>query len=1098
MRIITLLSERPDLDIPQHLLGWIGFLLLLVGFIWAVRRYYEPEDWAKPRNRWMMVILMACVPLTSLLLGIQLLSQSAAPLPYLPNETSMPAVMVLSALPWMLAAGFLGMVPAAWAALFSAIFAMLWNTHHIYTLLELPIMALAFSAFIQQPYRTAFYRVLRHPVIASLATAILIGAVRLLVSFFEINGSIIDRLDYSITQSWVILLPRVIEILIAGVICEVFYAMRVKGWHRPRLLVPSPAETSIQKRYFYAISTFIVIISVLLIAGQWISAEKAARQMVSDRLKTSADIAIQTLPSFFETGQSLSLKIADETLTTQSPAEVHTALGEQLTLAPFFRELYLFNARGEPVIGYPIERYDQIRPGGDSEYAAIQLALDGIPHQALTLPAWPGETSAQVSFVTAIKAADGSVAGVLVARTDLESNPFTQRAVESIRAAVVEDGTGIILDETNRVLFHTAASTGTLLSEYEGDLSQEDVLFSNRSPSGTRQYTYLQRGESKPWTIVLSVPARQAQEIALDLAVPLLGFLALVMVGGLLTLRFGLRQVTSSLQKLASQTTQMTAGKLDTSVTINGEDEVGRLGAAFEQMRLSLKARLEELNRLLTVSQSVAANLDVERAILPVLEAAIHQNTSCVRAVLVSDVALDAGEKKIISFGVGPGKDLFPYLDDQLFNLMRTQDVLPIPNTTRIRRLELPTGKQQPGALLSLPIRHENEYYGALWIGYESPHAFTEEEVRFYTTLAGEVAMAAANSRLYATAEIGRQRLEAVLASTPDPVLVFDSQEKLFLLNPAAIQVPGLVLSAVIGTRSKDVVGPADLLELLNSANDTSMITREISLVAGKVYYASVSPVLLESQNGDQQNFGKICLLRDITHFKELDTLKSDFVATVSHDLRSPLTLMRGYATMLPMVGELTDQQKNYVQKMVGSVDNMSRLVNNLLDLGRIEAGIDLKLETVNPVDILEQVVNNLQAQAAQKTIQMQIDSLPKKMLTIQADPALLQQAIHNLVENAIKYTPVNGLIKIRLNVKMDKVVYEVQDTGIGVAPLDLPRVFEKFYRSGRREAYAQKGTGLGLAIVKSVVERHNGRVWVESQLGKGSTFYMELPIKQG
>ena len=113
----------------------------------------------------------------------------------------------------------------------------------------------------------------------------------------------------------------------------------------------------------------------------------------------------------------------------------------------------------------------------------------------------------------------------------------------------------------------------------------------------------------------------------------------------------------------------------------------------------------------------------------------------------------------------------------------------------------------------------------------------------------------------------------------------------------------------------------------------------------------------------------------------------------------------------------------------------------------------------------------------------------------IDADPALLQQAVYNLAENAIKYTSVGGQVRINFELLPSMAVFEVHDTGIGIAPLDLPHVFEKFYRSGRREAYQQRGTGLGLAIVKSIAERHGGRVWVESQLGKGSIFYLGVPF---
>jgi signal transduction histidine kinase len=240
-----------------------------------------------------------------------------------------------------------------------------------------------------------------------------------------------------------------------------------------------------------------------------------------------------------------------------------------------------------------------------------------------------------------------------------------------------------------------------------------------------------------------------------------------------------------------------------------------------------------------------------------------------------------------------------------------------------------------------------------------------------------------------------------------------------------------------------------------------------------------------------------VCILRDVTHLKELDTLKSDFVATVSHDLRSPLTLLRGYATMLEMVGELNEQQKGYTSKIVAGVENMARLVNNLLDLGRIEIGVGLQIEAVPVLDILDRVTSALQLQASQKEITLEVETSRDMPRTVEADQALLHQAVYNLVENALKYTPNRGRVTIRVRPAPDSLTFEVIDTGIGISPPDLPHLFEKFYRGKQREARAQHGTGLGLAIVHSIVERHGGRVWVESELGQGSTFFLRIPLTQ-
>ncbi len=237
--------------------------------------------------------------------------------------------------------------------------------------------------------------------------------------------------------------------------------------------------------------------------------------------------------------------------------------------------------------------------------------------------------------------------------------------------------------------------------------------------------------------------------------------------------------------------------------------------------------------------------------------------------------------------------------------------------------------------------------------------------------------------------------------------------------------------------------------------------------------------------------------MRDISQLKEMDELKSDFVATVSHDLRSPLTLMRGYATMLEMVGELNDQQQNYVHKIITGVESMSHLVQNLLDLGRIEAEVGLKLDMVSAPDIVSEVTDLFKIRASQKKINLQVSSPNQTIPFISADKALLQQALRNLVDNAINFNQQGGDVWVRYKMEDGQMIFEVEDSGIGISPVDQQRLFEKFYRVESREKDKQAGTGLGLAIVKSIAERHGGNAWVESELGSGSTFYLAIPIRQ-
>jgi len=1089
MQIVrSLFENNPYLTWPNHLIGWVGWVVMILVLGWGCWHWWEGFTDTLRKRWWLFLTLLIVTPLASGLFGITMPGQ-AQPIPILPEEVVEPSMMFFAALPWVLAAGMLGAVPSVLLAVFSGILLALFGTHSPFTPIEMGGLALLLSIAVRQNYRTWFYRLLRHPGAASVLVMVVFLPVLIISSLLATNGTLAARLDYAFTQTWMTILARTGELLLAGVVAEMIYLLVPAWWAAPRELQPSPSESSILARFFYGTVPLVTLLMLSLVVGDWLVAGSAAQTMIQDRLSSTAEVAASSLPYFLETGQNLILTLGSADMLEQDRGALPEVLANKMRSVPYFRQLFLFDENGQEVAGFPADKFDKIGPS-EEERLGINLALKGVTTQAYVIKPMIGETSAQVSFLGVVRDGD-QIKGVLLGRTDFNTNPFTQPAIQALAGMEALGGEGMILSEEGTILYHPSSSQ--VMSKYLGLRPEKAGFFDEISSKNTRRFVYYQPVEGRPWAIVLAVPAQVAQQTALNIAVPLLLMLLIFALLAFLFLRLGLRAVTSSLHELSQEASLISAGQLDHPLVVKGVDEVGRLSAAFEQMRVSLKARLEELNRLLIVSQGIAANLDIGEAVRPILEAALSNGASAARFVLVHDVTLDTVENGPVSFGVGGSAQSFAHLDEQLFEITRQQDLINLPNVSRSRRLQIDGGQAAPGSLLALAVRHENRYYGVFWVAYDRARNFPEDEIRFLSTLSGEAALAATSARLYATAEVGRQRLEAVLASTPEPVLVIDEQNRLLLLNPAAVQVPGLIVSPTEGQLIQDVVGPQEVTELLTMAMNQRISSREITLANGKVYYGSVASVLVEGRS-----VGKVCILRDVTHFKEIEQLKSDFVSTVSHDLRAPLTLMRGYATMLQMVGEMNDQQKNYVKKIVTGIENMTRLVTNLLDLGRIETGIGLQIERVAVNDLMDEVMNSLQLQAVQKDIRLSFEvGKVGKRYTIEADRALLQQAIVNLIENAIKYTQVGGQVRVHLDERGSNLLIEVHDTGIGIAPLDLPHLFEKFYRSGRREAYQQRGTGLGLAIVKSIAERHGGRVWVDSQLGKGSVFSLEVPCEQ-
>ena len=1078
------------IDPPYNWLGGLGWLILFGLVLLTNWRLWEAGG-SRLKLKWLVTAaLLIAAPAAAVIFPIQIPLGNPMPVPGLPVEPHYPVLFTLAGIPIVLAAGMLEPVWACAVGALTGLAIGFADTHLLFTMLEFAGLATLYSAAVRQRYRTWFFQILRHPLGAAIILSIFFAPIYMLSSFFATNGTVVARLDYSITQTWPVMLTRAGELIIASVLAEVIYLTRASFWGKQGVLVPSPIETSLQLKFYVGTAPLVFILLFALTIGDWLVAGKAAREMVQSRLENTAALAANSLPYFMEVGQNLLVNFADPDLMKIPADQLKGELEKRMLSVAYFQQLFIFDSDGLPVSGYPLETKDEIQ-ATPKETNGVELALKGVRVLTFVVPQMAGKTSVQVSFITPIENDQNQVVGVLLGRTELDSNPFTQSTLQALATMEELGGHGYILDEEYHILY--GVEPGFLLDDYRsrGNVPESDQFFEEVTGLGTRRMVYFQTMQGKSWSVVLTVPAERAQEIAVGIAIPLLVILLILAGAAFIALRIGLQSVAKSMQTLSNEATLISEGQLAHSLQISRVDEVGQVGRAFERMRISLKARLEELSRLLRVSQGVAANLKAGDAMRPVLEAAMGDGAAAARVVLQPDVVQDFKVKRPAVFGVGPASENYAYLDPQIFDLMRSQEVMPITNSSRVRRVTFKPGAAQPGAMVALALHHESRYLGAIWVAYEQPRNFTEEEIRFLGTLAGQAAIAASNASLYASAEIGRQRLEAVLVSTPEPVLVVDEDNCLLLLNASALQVPGLIATPTPGRVIQEVVAHKELANLILHNEDEKLVSRDISLANGRSYYASVSSV-----NAEGRSVGKVCVLQDITHFKELDSLKSDFVATVSHDLRAPLTLMRGYVTMLQMVGELNDQQKNYTKKIISGVENMSRLVNNLLDLGRIEAGIGLQIERVMAQDVVEEVLTSLQPQATQNSIQLTQEGLDQPPVILEADRALLQQAIYNLVENAIKYTPTNGQVRVRLKPQVNHLVIEVQDTGIGIAPLDLPRLFERFYRSSRREAISQRGAGLGLAIVKSIADRHHGKVTVDSTLGKGTTFFLEFPYK--
>lgn len=325
--------------------------------------------------------------------------------------------------------------------------------------------------------------------------------------------------------------------------------------------------------------------------------------------------------------------------------------------------------------------------------------------------------------------------------------------------------------------------------------------------------------------------------------------------------------------------------------------------------------------------------------------------------------------------------------------------------------------------------------------------------------------------------------LEEILKRVDDGVLVLNPENQVVMINEALRKTFALEGDDLVGSSVENLFDDEDILLALQERGEENGHT-EISAKDGRVFSMQVTRM---------PGLGSVASLHDITYLKELDRLKGDFVNTVSHDLRSPLTAILGYVELIERAGEVNEQQAQFIERVKDSVASTTELIGNLLDLGRLEVGV---VEDILPLQIADLVKASLEAVAnlvEEKELSLRFDK-EKTLPLVLGSRTQLRQVTDNLIGNAVKYCGQGGEIRVNLSEEDGQVILRVADNGPGIPAGENKQIFEKFYRASNVDQSVE-GTGLGLAIVKTVVDNHRGRIWVESKTGMGSIFTVVLPV---
>lgn len=421
-------------------------------------------------------------------------------------------------------------------------------------------------------------------------------------------------------------------------------------------------------------------------------------------------------------------------------------------------------------------------------------------------------------------------------------------------------------------------------------------------------------------------------------------------------------------------------------------------------------------------------------------------------------------------------------------------------------------------ALMVGPLIANGQFRGMMVLASSQERAFDDTHEQLFRNVLSQVATAIGNAEVYRLISQQAQELglmfrqqqeqaterEAILTSIADGVVVNDMEGNIILGNPAAERILGVPEKELLRQNYEDLFSVFDsqgeeeataaMQTLLNTSVPEAAKNYKINLESeNRVIHALLSPVL--SQRGDFM--GVVTIFRDITKEVEADRAKSEFVSTVSHELRTPMTAIKGYTDLLHAgaAGPINAEQKRFLTTIKGNTDRLTALINDLLDISRMETGrVRFEPRPLQIGEVIADVVNVLAGSAEEKQQSLTYE-VAAGLPDIMGDQDRLNQVLTNLVGNAIRYTPDGGEIDVRAYLVERAVRIDVRDSGIGIAPEDMGHIFERFYRADHPLVQEARGTGLGLSIVKMFVEMHGGRIWVESEPERGSTFTFILPI---
>jgi signal transduction histidine kinase len=569
--------------------------------------------------------------------------------------------------------------------------------------------------------------------------------------------------------------------------------------------------------------------------------------------------------------------------------------------------------------------------------------------------------------------------------------------------------------------------------------------------------------------------------------------------------------------------------------------ENARLYAEVRAFKVKLEARINERTQELRTLNEIALEVNSSLDNDTILNNSLTRLAQLIGVEHGSIMLLDRETDQLINSAVlgrhgNVGSVRFPLGKGIVGKVAQNRKPLNVPDVTTDPNWEPPPEDdvlaKRSGSMIAVPLIAHHELLGVLVLSHEQTGYFRDEHLRLLTAAANQIAIGIYNAQMYQQVEqqywrrYEMQQLQekavsqstAILQSLSDGVIVCDQNGAVITVNLAAEKILDRPIDELVTWNLGDLLrrllgrrdGELPLDDLLKHPWDERTQPRTLSTtfqIGPRTISVTLDPVI----STKEELLGAVAVFRDRTREVESDRLKTEFIGTVSHELRTPMTSIKGFTQLLTMgnLGPVNETQREFLNIIQSNAERMIAIINDLLDITKIETGsVELEIRPIHVAETLSKVLLDLQTKVHERQQTLTL-SLPAGLPLVRADAHRFNQILFNLVSNAVKYTPRGGSITIEAREVSAEAVPEderdglrpgryiqidVRDTGVGIAPDDVPRIWERFYRTENPLKVEAGGTGLGLSLVKPLVRLLGGRIWVESQINVGSTFSFVLP----